>query len=153
MLPPIIYKAPLPPLQIRSVPRFGEVYWCNFSISNHLPEFDAEHPAVIVRSGQKLDACHIVIPLTSVDHEGDVYAVKLSSNPIPQKHPKQSWAVCNHLYTVASERLRPITNPKKFGDPVYPKLTEGDLRAIGGKVAKALTRILTASLPPQEPSS
>lgn len=148
MPPSTPYKAPLPPLRIRSVPRFGEVYWCDFSISNHLPEFDAEHPAVIIRSGQKLDACHIVIPLTSADHEGDAYAVKLSSNPVPQKTPRQSWAVCNHLYTVASERLRPITDHRKYGDPIYPKLNEVDLRAIGGKVARALSRILAASLPP-----
>jgi len=150
---PPLYKAPKPPLRLKSAPRFGEVYWCDFSISNVLPEFDAEHPAVIIRSGGKLVHPHLVVPLTSRDHTGDVYAHALLHNPVPSKSPRASWAVCNHIYTVASERLRPITDPANFNNPIYPKLSTDDLTAISLLVRKALLRILTVSLPPAPSTS
>ena len=146
MRPPISYKPPKPPLRLKSVPRFAEVYWCDFSISNVLPEFDDEHPAVIIRSGQKLSNPHLVVPLTSIDHTGDVYAHELSINPIPHRSARRSWAICNHIYTVASERLRPVENPAKFSDPIFPRLSDADMRDVGILVRKALSRLLAASL-------
>jgi len=57
------------------------------------------------------------------------------------------------IYTVASERLRPITDPTNFNNPIYPKLSADDLTAISLLVRKALLRILTVSLPPAPSTS
>lgn len=141
-----VYKAPRPPLLLKSAPRFSEVYWCDFAISNILPEFDDRHPVIIVRSGGKLSTPHIVVPLTSQDHAGDVFAHQLSTNPMIGQREKDSWAVCNHLYTVASERLAPVMHPK-HRHPVYPKVGEEDMRAISLLVRKALRTLLLAGLP------
>jgi uncharacterized protein YifN (PemK superfamily) len=138
------YKPPKPPLRIKSVPRFAEVYWCDFSISNVLPEFDDVHPVMIVRSGQKLVNPHMVVPMTTSDHAGDVYAHRLKFSPNPKRPSATSWVLCNHLYTVASERLFPMTD--RYNNPKYPKVDEGDVAEIGRKIRLALHRIMQASL-------
>lgn len=145
------YKPPKPPLLLKSVPRFGQVYWCDFAISNVLPDFDDVHPAVVIRSGQKLDRPHLVVPMTTVDHTGDVYAHALTRNPNPKKPNLPSWVVCHHIYTVASERLRPMTDI--YGHPRFPVLGDGDMHEIGKRVRRALHRIMEASLtlPPDLP--
>lgn len=145
---PTVYKAPRPPLQLKSAPRFAEVYWCEFAISNILPEFDDRHPVIVARSGGKLSKPHIVVPLTSQDHEGDVFAHRLSVNPIIGQRDKASWAVCNHLYTVASERLAPIMHPQ-HRRPVFPKVGENDMRVVSLRVREALKTLLFAGLPPR----
>ena len=138
------YKPPRPPLVLKSAPRFGQVYWVDFSISNVLPEFDDVHPGVVVRSGQKLDQPHLILPMTTVDQTGNVYAHRMTRNPNPKAPDRVSWVVCNHLYTVASERLRPMRN--RFDNPVFPTVSAADMREIGKLVRRALHRILEASL-------
>ncbi|MGN6423383.1 MAG: type II toxin-antitoxin system PemK/MazF family toxin [Asticcacaulis sp.] len=138
------YKPPKPPLRLKSVPRYGQVYWCDFSISNILPEFDDVHPVIIIRSGQKLANPHLVVPLTSRDHEGDVYAYRLPVNPHPQRPGGASWVVCNHIYTVASERLWPLQN--RFKNDVFPLIPAPDMQRVARLVRKALHRLITDSL-------
>ena len=138
------YKPPKPPLRIKSVPRYAEVYWCDFSISNVLPEFDDVHPVVVIRSGQKLSNPHIVVPMTTSDHAGDHYAYALPVNPNPKRADTTSWVLCNHLYTVASERLFPLRD--RYDNPIYPKATDEDMHQIGRLVRLALRRIIEASL-------
>lgn len=142
------YKPPKPPLRIVSVPRFSQVYWCDFSISNVLPEFDDVHPVVVIRSGQKLANPHVVVPMTTVDHTGDHYAHALAVNPNPKRPDTISWVLCNHLYTVASERLFPLRD--RFDNPIYPKVGDADMHQIGRLVRLALHRIIEASLPRPE---
>ncbi|HRD29064.1 MAG TPA: hypothetical protein PLO65_12255 [Caulobacter sp.] len=74
-----------PPLLLRSAPRFAEVYWVDFSSSNVLPEFDDVHPGIVIRSGQKLDRPHIIVPMTTVDQTGNVFAYQPSVNPNPRR--------------------------------------------------------------------
>jgi mRNA interferase MazF len=138
------YKPPKPPLILKSAPRFAQVYWCDFSISNVLPEFDDVHPAVVIRSGQKLNRPHLVLPMTTVDHTGDVYAYGLPRNPNPRKPDLRSWVICNQIYTVASERLRPMNDA--YGNPRFPLLGDADMHQIGKLVRRALHRVIDASL-------
>ena len=140
------YKPPKPPLLLKSAPRFGQVYWCDFSISNVLPEFDDVHPAVVIRSGQKLDRPHLVLPLTTVDHVGDVYAYGLPRNPNPKKPDLTSGVICNQIYTVASERLRPMSDA--YGNARFPTLSAAEMHEIGKLVRLALHRIIEVSLRP-----
>lgn len=138
------YKPPKPLLQLKSVPRFSQVYWCDFSISNVLPEFDDVHPAIIIRSGQKLENPHIVVPVTTRDHEGDVYAHRLDINPNPKRQGDVSWVVRNHLCTVASERLKPMTD--RYGNEKFPVIGAADMHQIGKLIRRALERIISASI-------
>jgi len=143
------YKPPKPPLRLKTWPRFSEVYWCDFSISNILPEFDDEHPVIIIRTGGKLDRPHLVVPLTTIDQGESRFSHELLRNPIPQRTPRRSWAICNHIYTVASERLRPITDPSRYGDPVYPKIDKTDMKAIGHKIFDALDTLVRTTILPK----
>lgn len=145
------YKPPKPKLQLRSVPRYGQVYWCDFSISNVLPEFDDVHPAIVIRSGQKLDRPHLVLPMTTVDHTGDVYAYEMPRNPNPKKPDRRSWVICNQIYTVASERLRPMSDV--YNNPRFPVIEPADLHEIGKLVRLALNRIIQASIEPAKPDA
>ena len=138
------YKPPKPPLLLKSVPRYGQVYWCDFSISNVLPEFDDVHPAIVIRSGQKLDRPHLVLPMTTIDHTGDVYAYEMPRNPNPKKPNKRSWVICNQIYTVASERLRPMTDI--YANPRFPTIDPADMCEIGRRVRLALNRIIMDSI-------
>jgi len=140
------YKPPKPPLLLKSVPRYGQVYWCDFSISNVLPEFDDVHPAIVIRSGQKLDRPHLVLPMTTIDHTGDVYAYEMPRNPNPKKPNKRSWVICNQIYTVASERLRPMADV--YANPRFPTIDPADMREIGKRVRLALNRIILDSIEP-----
>jgi mRNA interferase MazF len=142
-----VYKPPKPPLTLKSVPRFSEVYWCDFSISAVLPEFDDRHPVMIVRSGQHLHKPHVVLPLTSTDQTGNAYAYRFGRNPVPGQGVKTSWAICDQLYAVATERLDPIFD-NRLKRNVYPKIHGEDLRKIGVLVRRALHRLIEASLPP-----
>ena len=138
------YKPPKPPLRLRSPPRYARVYWCDFSISNVLPEFDDVHPVVVIRSGQKLDGLHLVLPMTTRDHVGDVYAYRLPLNPNPKKPDKQAWVICNQIYTVASERLWPMRD--RYNNEQFPLLSADDMHGVGVLVRRALARIIEASL-------
>ena len=140
------YKPPKPPLRLKSAPRYAQVYWCDFSISNVLPEFDDVHPVVVIRSGQKLDQLHLVLPMTTRDHAGDVYAYRLPENPNPKKPDRQAWVICNQIYTVASERLWPMRD--RYNNEQFPSLSPADMQGLGRLVRKALTRIIADSLIP-----
>lgn len=140
------YKPPKPPLRIKSVPRFAEVYWCDFAISNVLPEFDDVHPVIVIRSGQRLANPHMVIPMTTVDHSGDVYAYRMPVNPNPKRPETTSWVICNHIYTVASERLFPLKD--RYENSAYPKIGNADMHQICRLIRLSLRRMIEASLPP-----
>ena len=48
----------------------------------------------------------------------------------------QSHVVCDHLYTVHVNRLRPII--AKHNQPIYPKISALDLKIIVSKIQLAL---------------
>ena len=92
------------PLEIRRSTRVGEVYWCGFSPHNWPPEFDDKHLVVVIRGGKKDSHAHVVVPLTKIAQTDNPHGYRLTRNPNPGSAP-ESWAVCDHIYTVASERL------------------------------------------------
>lgn len=120
--------------------RVGEVYWCDFSALNLIPEFDAMHLIVVVRGGKKDRDIHTVLPLTKVAQAKNPHAYKLRDNPNPAS-ADEAWAVCNHLYAVASERLRPL---REAGGKTRSrvKLSEHDLGEIASRVRRALHTFL-----------
>lgn len=135
--------APPPPRrsQLTRDTRAGEVYWCDFSPANLPPEFDAPHPVVIVRGGKIQGDIHLVLPLTKLDQSHNPHGYRLGHNPNPGS-ATVSWAVCNHLYAVASERLKPLRDAR--GNRRTPqRLPDADLCEISARMRRALATFLS----------
>lgn len=123
-------------LEIRRSTRVGEVYWCAFSPHNWTPEFDDQHLVVIVRGAKKDGGAHVVVPLTKRPQADNPHGYRLARNPNPNSAP-QTWAVCDHVYTVASERLKLLRDGK--GVVKEPERIDAiDLAAISQRVFRAL---------------
>lgn len=133
---PISAVSRKPPLEIRRSTRVGEVYWCGFSPHNWPPEFDDKHLVVVIRGGKKDSQAHVVVPLTKASQTDNPHGYRLMRNPNPGSAP-ESWAVCDHVYTVASERLSLLRDSK--GATKEPeRLCAADLAEISRRVFKAL---------------
>lgn len=130
--------------QILSRPRVRQVYWVDFPHDAYSPEFVGEHPGVVIRAASSLTDPCIVVPLTSKDQRNRPHTFQLSKNPNPRANTPV-WAVCDHLYTISIERLRPMLDRHKNAS--YPHCEEVDFQAIAERVAKALATILSAAAP------
>ena len=130
--------------------RTGEVYWCDFNPTNLTPEFDYQHLVVVVRGGKIANDINVVVPLTKVAQSENPHGYQLLHNPNPGS-ADVSWAVCNHIYSVASERLQPLRDSK--GNRLTPqKLHDVDLRHISQRVRKALGTFLALGVDPTSSS-
>ena len=138
--------APKPPLEIRRSTRLGEVYWCAFSPHHYPPEFDDKHLVVVIRGAKPVFGAHVVVPLTKKPQVDNPHGYKLIRNPNPGS-ADQSWAVCDHIYTVASERLQRLRDSK--GVMKEPeRIDAADFREISLRVLNALKPFLAqAHLP------
>jgi uncharacterized protein YifN (PemK superfamily) len=124
--------------QIQSRPRVGQYYWVDFPHDAYAPEFEGEHPAIVVRAAKNLfDTC-IVVPITSQPQERDthVHIFKRNPNPVGHAQGKVAHAICDHIYTVHVHRLRPVLTAK--GQPIFSKIDPDDLEAIHAKMLNAL---------------
>ncbi|MBI5940043.1 MAG: type II toxin-antitoxin system PemK/MazF family toxin [Caulobacterales bacterium] len=125
--------------------RVGHVYWCSFSEHNWPPEFDAPHLVVVIRGGQQHDGSHVVVPLTKRAQTGE-FSYRLKGNPNPRSAP-ETWAVCDHIYTVASARLAPLRDDNgnyRRAVAVHPD----DLVEIGRRMFESLNTIRRATFGP-----
>lgn len=145
-------QAQKPKSQLTRDTRVGDVYWCDFSPLNWPPEFDYQHLVVIVRGGKIERDIHIVLPLTKADRSDNPHGYRLAHNPNPGSADR-SWAVCNHVYAVASERLKPLRDAK--GNRLTPRrLADEDIREISSRLRRALGTFLSFGLaPPGEKQS
>lgn len=128
-----------PATTLKSGTRVGEVYWCDFSHTNLIPEFDSEHLVMVIKSAKLSDAS-LVVPLTKRDQSSNPHGYKLRLNPNDQT-ADESWAVCDHIYAVSAGRLRQLRNAANqirtpFGlDPV-------DVEEISRRVFRVLSTFL-----------
>lgn len=129
---------------IRKPPAIREVYWCQYPQVEHvhLPEFHAKPPdnrprPVVVLSkkpevwDQPLKGVVTVVPLTTSEQtkrQDRHYSVRIKS---PIKEQSDSWAICNHITTVAVTRLIPADTPN-------PKVCYDDFQKIVKQVLKNL---------------
>ena len=126
---------------IASTPRVGQYFWVDFPHDAYPPEFVGEHPGIVVRAARHIaDAC-IIVPVTSTPWEGAKHMQRLSKNPNPRGHAegRVAWAVCDHLYTVHSARLRPVLD--RFNRQAYPKTDAVDLQAIFAAIRRAMPQV------------
>jgi uncharacterized protein YifN (PemK superfamily) len=142
LTPPVSAVRPKPASKLEKNTRVGHVYWCSFSAHNWPPEFDAPHLVVVIRGGQQHDGSHLVVPLTKQPQTGE-FGYRLMVNPNPRSAP-EAWAVCDHVYTVASARLEPLRDDEgnyRRSAAVHPD----DLVEIGRRVFASLNTIRRAT--------
>lgn len=125
--------------RLTSRPRVSQMYWVDFPHDAYAPEFEREHPGIIIRAANKLqhDTC-IVLPVTSAAQKAGTHFHQLAENPNPKGRDKGivAYVVCDHLYTVNTNRLRPVVDAR--GRPVFPKVSPDDMKAIFGILEKVL---------------
>ena len=139
---------------IVSSPRVGSAFWVDFAHDHYEPEFCGEHPGVVLRAVSNLSSgtC-IVVPLSTAEQRALPYIHMLAENPNPKGRAegRVAYAVCNHLYTVHVNRLRPFRTQR--GSVALARVNEGDLRAIFCAVRAAmpwLAKVDEADVPPVE---
>ena len=137
---------PKVPTELRRSTRLGEVYWCDFSPLNWPPEFDYKHLVVVIRGAKKESGAHVIVPLTKRPQIDNPHGYRLIHNPNPGS-ADESWAVCDHVYTVASERLKLLRDSR--GVTKEPgRIDAIDLREISHRDFNALKPFLAqAHLP------
>lgn len=124
--------------RLQSRPRVGQYYWVDFPHDAYAPEFEGEHPGVVIRAASSLfDTC-VVVPVTSRPQPREAHVHVFSQNPNPAGHVqgKIAHAVCDHVYTVHVNRLRPVLTLR--GQPIFSKIDPRDLMGILTKVYSAL---------------
>lgn len=130
--------APKPVSRLEQNTRVGHVFWCAFSPHNWPPEFDDRHLVVVIRGGARHEGAHLVVPLTSRRQTGQ-FGYRLAMNPNPRS-ANETWAACDHIYTVASSRLEQLRDDE--GN--YRRsaaLAEADLIEIGRRVFASLNSL------------
>ena len=132
--------APAGRVVLASAPKIRAVYWCRFWRDALRPEFYKNRPVVIVSRDNRLDRPTLIEPLTTKPQGDNKWAYKLTENPNPRKPAIDSWAVCNHVYTVSCARLAQM-------DGSVPRMKAKDF----DEVVKLLLRALpdpSADRPP-----
>lgn len=89
--------------RITAAPSIRQIYWCDFWPDAHLPEMWKRRPVIVLSFKNKLHGPCLVIACSTDPQEGDAaqWAHKLSVT----LDGRDTWVVCNHLYTVAASRL------------------------------------------------
>lgn len=127
---------------ILSRPRFGQVYWVDFPHDAYAPEFVGEHPGVVIRGASSLHEPCTVVPLTTRDRGKRPHTFELTINPNPRQDTPV-WAVCDHLYTVSIERLRPFLD--RYKNQSFPKVCDADCQELAKRVQGALGSLHAAA--------
>lgn len=89
--------------RIKAAPSIRQIYWCDFWPDAHLPEMWKCRPVVVISYKNRLHGPCLVLACSTDPQKGDAaqWAHKLSVS----LDGRDTWAVCNHLYTVAPSRL------------------------------------------------
>jgi mRNA interferase MazF len=99
--------------RISAAPKIRQVYWCDFWHDAMLPEMWKRRPVIVVSYKNALFGPCLVIPTSSNPQDDTSWAHRLSIH----LDSRQSWAVCNHPYTVSPSRLTQFVD----GIPMIPK--------------------------------
>jgi uncharacterized protein YifN (PemK superfamily) len=132
---------------LHGTPRVGQVFWIDFPSDAYAPEFENEHPGIIVRAAQSMSDTTIIIPMTHRPAENNPHAHKLTKNP-NRDDPDDAWAICNHLYTVSLGRLRRL---KRRGYDQDIRIAEEDKKEIFTKIQRALHVVFASPQPLMAP--
>ncbi|KPM13719.1 type II toxin-antitoxin system PemK/MazF family toxin [Citromicrobium sp. WPS32] len=116
-----------------AAPKIRGIYWCDFWQDVMLPEMWKKRPVLIVSYKNTLSGPCSVRPISTDPQEGESaeWAYKL---PLEIEKGRDSWVVCNHIYTVSPSRLEQV----KGG---VLRLQEADFHAILKRMFDWLPRI------------
>lgn len=106
--------------KVISAPRVKQVYWCNLPVDAQLPEFWKKRPIIVISPNTKLHGHVTVVPLTTKPQPDNKNAHRFVSL-LPGE--TISWAVCDHILTVAVSRLIPPSQK-------IPKVDDADFQEI-----------------------
>lgn len=98
-------KPPRLKLRITSAPKIRQVLWCSYPKDAQLPEFWKKRPVIVISRNTPLYGPCTVIPTTTFAQPANKFAYPLSDELVKGKI---SWAVCNHISTIATSRLEPF---------------------------------------------
>ncbi|MDB5453952.1 MAG: hypothetical protein JWO33_2530, partial [Caulobacteraceae bacterium] len=111
--------------RIKAAPRIRQMFWCDFSADARVPEMGKTRPVVVVSYRNTLSGTCTVVPTSTDPQEGmsAQWAHKLSFQPDGRR---DSWVVCNHIYTVSASRLAPLTGATapRLGEDEFNKIIE-----------------------------
>lgn len=125
-------KPPRVKPRVKAAPKIRQVYWCDFPEDAHLPEMWKTRPVVVISFKNTLDGHCTVVAGSTEPQEGKsaqwAHALSVSFDG------RQTWAVCNHVCTVAVSRLSPDGSG-------IPRLPEAEFNEILAKVLAWLPRL------------
>jgi uncharacterized protein YifN (PemK superfamily) len=124
---------------IQSTPRVAQYFWVDFPHDAYQPEFVGEHPGIVIRAARTLQDTCIIVPVTSTPQRQAKHTHKLHNNPNPQYRDREVWAVCDHLYTIHTARLRPVKADRLHA--IYPRVSAEDMSAIYACIRDALPNV------------
>ena len=98
-------------VKIKSAPKLGSVYWCQFNDAEHvwLPEMWKQRPVIIVghRDLVVRGSC-LAVPTSTDPQETNTWRMELPVYISAQIDGRNSWILCNHLVTISTSRLSQI---------------------------------------------
>jgi mRNA interferase MazF len=95
-------KPPRVPPRLIGAPKIRQLYWCDFPLDAQLPEFWKCRPVVILSYRHTLHGVATVVPCSTSDQTGNIWAVALHTSIDGRG---KSWAICDKITTVAVSRL------------------------------------------------
>lgn len=100
-------KPPYVTPTITAAPKIRSIYWCAFWKDALLPEMWKTRPVLVVSYKNFLKGPCAVLAISTDPQEGRSaeWGHKLS---IQLEGGRDSWVVCNHIYTVSPSRLRQV---------------------------------------------
>ena len=101
VVPPSSERPPRVSPRLVAAPKLAHIYWCDFWRDAQLPEMWKTRPVMVLSYKNALYGPCLVVPLTTGEQDTSRWGWELSISIDGQR----SWAVCNHLYTVAPSRL------------------------------------------------
>jgi mRNA interferase MazF len=87
--------------RITAAPKIRQVYWCDFWPDAHLPEMWKTRPVVVISYKNQLHGPCTVVACSTDSQEKNPWAYKMETSI----DGRESWVVCNHIYTVAPSRF------------------------------------------------
>jgi mRNA interferase MazF len=113
--------------RIIAAPKIRQLYWCDFWRDAHLPEMWKTRPVVVISYKNTLSGPCLVVPFSTEPQNQNPWAVKYAIEGT------ESWAVCNHLCTVAPSRFTQYGGKKLL-------LPEFEFNQVLEKIGKWLPR-------------
>jgi len=126
-------KPPRVKPKLVAAPKIRGIYWCEFWKDVMLPEMWKKRPVLVVSYKNTLSGPCSVLAI-STDPQDGMSAKWAHKLPIQVEQGRDSWVVCNHIYTVSPSRLEQV------GGGVV-RLNEEEFNAILEKLLEWLPKI------------